>query len=88
MPIALSADVQVYVSLFGTGIRGAGDASNVTCTIHGVSVQVLFAGAQGGFLGLDQVNVPLPLSLKGSGQSEVILTAGGRISNTVLLNIQ
>jgi uncharacterized protein (TIGR03437 family) len=88
VPIALSADAQVYVSLYGTGIRGAGGASKVACTVHGVSVPVQYAGPQLVFLGLDQVNVALPLSLKGSGQSEVILTAGGHTSNTVLLNIQ
>lgn len=88
VPIALSADAQVYVSLYGTGIRGAGGASKVTCTVHGVGVPVQYAGPQRVFLGLDQVNVALPLSLKGSGQSEVILTAGGHASNTVLLNIQ
>ena len=88
VPIALSADAQVYVSLYGTGIRGAGGASKVTCTVHRVSVPVQYAGPQPVFLGLDQVNVALPLSFKGSGQSEVILTAGGHTSNTVLLNIQ
>jgi uncharacterized protein (TIGR03437 family) len=88
VPIALSIDVQVYVSLFATGIRGAGGASNVICTIHGVSVPVQYAGPQPVFLGLDQVNVTLPLSLKGSGQSEVILMVGSHTSNTVLLNIQ
>jgi uncharacterized protein (TIGR03437 family) len=40
------------------------------------------------FLGLDQVNIGLPLSLMGSGQSQVTLTAAGLTSNTVLLDIQ
>ena len=88
VPIVLSANAQVIVSFFGTGIRGAGGASSVSCTIHGVSVPVQFAGPQPAFLGLDQINVALPLSLKGSGQSEVIVTAEGHASNTVLINIQ
>jgi uncharacterized protein (TIGR03437 family) len=87
VPIVLSANAQVVVSLFGTGIRGAG-ASSVSCTIHGVNVPVEYAGPQPAFLGLDQINVALPLSLKGSGQSEVIVTAAGHTSNTVLINIQ
>ena len=86
--IVLSANAQVVVSFFGTGIRGAGGASSVSCSIHGVSVPVQFAGPQPAFLGLDQINVALPLSLKGSGQSEVIVTAEGHASNTVLINIQ
>ena len=88
VPIVLSANAQVIVSFFGTGIRGAGGASSVSCTIHGVSVPVQFAGPQPAFLGLDQINVALPLSLKGSGQSEVIVTAEGHASNTVLINIK
>jgi uncharacterized protein (TIGR03437 family) len=87
VPIVLSANAQVVVSLFGTGIRGAG-ASSVSCTIHGVNVPVEYAGPQPAFLGLDQINVALPLSLKGSGQSEVIVTADGHTSNAVLINIQ
>ena len=87
VPIVLSANAQVVVSLFGTGIRGAG-ASSVSCTIHGVNVPVEYAGPQPAFLGLDQINVALPLSLKGSGQSEVIVTADGHTSNTVQINIQ
>jgi uncharacterized protein (TIGR03437 family) len=61
VPIVLSANAQVVVSFFGTGIRGAGGASSVSCTIHGVSVPVQFAGPQPAFLGLDQINVALPL---------------------------
>lgn len=87
VPIVLSPDAQLVVSFFGTGIRGAG-ASNVSCSIHGVNVPVQYAGPQPAFVGLDQINVALPLSLKGSGQSEVIVTAEGHASNTVLINIQ
>jgi uncharacterized protein (TIGR03437 family) len=87
VPIVLSPDAQVVVSFFGTGIRGAG-ASNISCSIHGVNVPVQYAGPQPAFVGLDQINVALPLSLKGSGQSEVIVTANGHASNTVLINIQ
>jgi uncharacterized protein (TIGR03437 family) len=86
VPIVLSTNAQVVVSLFGTGIRGAG--SSVSCSIHGTSVPVQYAGAQGPFLGLDQINVALPFALKGSGQSEVVVTAGGHTSNIVLINIQ
>jgi uncharacterized protein (TIGR03437 family) len=88
VPIVLSADSKVVVSFFGTGIRGAGGASAVSCSIHGVDVPVEFAGPQPEFLGLDQINVTLPLSLKGSGQSNVIITAEGHASNTVMINIQ
>jgi len=87
VPIVLSANAKTIVSLFGTGIRGAGPSS-VSCTVHGTSVPVEYAGPQGPFLGLDQINIDLPLALKGSGQSEVVLTAAGHKANTVLIDIQ
>ena len=87
VPIVLSANAKTIVSLFGTGIRGAG-LSGVSCTVHGTSVPVEYAGPQGPFLGLDQINIDLPLALKGSGQSEVVVTAAGHKANTVLIDIQ
>jgi uncharacterized protein (TIGR03437 family) len=59
MTIDLGPDAQVILELFGTGIRGRSSLADVTATIGGVSMQVLFAGPQGQFPGLDQVNVAL-----------------------------
>jgi uncharacterized protein (TIGR03437 family) len=79
-PIDLSAG-QVYLELFGTGIR---NAKTVTATVGGQAVPVLFSGAQGVFLGLDQVNIgPIPVSFKGSGQVNIALKADGQATNTV-----
>jgi len=84
---------QAVLELFGTGIRGAGGASNVTVTVGNTQATVQYAGAQGGgsvgsFYGLDQVNVLLPRSLVGSGTVNVVLTAGGQTANTVTVDIQ
>jgi uncharacterized protein (TIGR03437 family) len=77
---------QVYLLLFGTGLRGATDPA---VTIGGVSVPVLYAGAQGQFDGEDQVNVgPLPRSLADHGNVALIFTAGGKTGNTVNVTIQ
>ena len=86
-PIALSADSTVYVSLYGTGIRGPGGALQSTCTVHGVTVPVLYAGPQLQYDGLDQVNISLPGSLAGSGESDVVLTVNGQTANAVTINI-
>lgn len=75
----------VYLSLFGTGIRGAGDA--VTVSIQGVNAPVAYAGPQGGFAGLDQVNVVVPQTLAGSGTVSVAVTGGGVVSNQVTVTI-
>jgi uncharacterized protein (TIGR03437 family) len=57
-------------------------------TIGGTSVQVEFAGPQPTYPGLDQVNVVLPLTLRGAGESNVVLTVDGQISNTVTINVK
>src|SRR5260370_597571 len=88
VPIDVGLDTPVYLTLYGTGIRARGSLSNVKVTIHGISVPVLYAGAQPTFTGLDQVNVALTLNLRGSGESDVALTMDGQTSNTVTVNIQ
>jgi uncharacterized protein (TIGR03437 family) len=85
LPINLSAG-QVYLELYGTGIR---NAKNVTVTVGSQSVPVLSSGAQGSYLGLDQVNIgPLPKSLAGSGQTNIVLKADGQAANTVNVTFQ
>ena len=76
----------LYLLLYGTGLRGAG---TTTASVGGVSVPVIFAGAQGQFAGEDQVNIgPLPRSLAGSGNVQVILTSDGITANTVNITIK
>jgi uncharacterized protein (TIGR03437 family) len=88
VPIVLGADTPIYVSFYGTGIRGRSSLSNVHLTIGGTDVPVQFAGAQTTYPGLDQVNVQLPLSLRGAGESNVVLTVDGQVSNTVTIRVQ
>ena len=86
---------QVYVLLFGVGIRNApntdgnpgnGSAENVMVTVGGMNVPVLYAGSQGGFIGLDQINIgPMPRSLIGRGVVNVVVTVNGIITNTTQL---
>jgi uncharacterized protein (TIGR03437 family) len=93
-PISLGTSTdQAVLVLFGTGIRGAGGATNVTVTVGSALGTVMYAGAQAGgspnsYYGLDQVNVLLPRSLVGSGTVNVVLTAGGQTANTVTVDIQ
>jgi uncharacterized protein (TIGR03437 family) len=58
IPLSTAGDRPIYLSLYGTGFRGA-NLSNVTCSISGVPVPVTYAGPQG-TPGLDQINVRLP----------------------------
>ncbi len=88
VPVNLGVDTPVYVSFYGTGIRNRSGLAKVSMTIDRVSVPVSYAGPAPGFVGLDQVNVGLPLALRGSGQANVVLTVDGRTSNTVQISIQ
>jgi len=88
VPINLGVDTPIYVTFYGTGIRNRSSLANVTVTINGTSVPVTFAGPSPNYTGLDQVNAQLVLSLRGSGQSNVVLTVDGQTSNTVTIDIQ
>lgn len=76
---------ETVLELFGTGIQGRSSLAAVTCTIGGTSVQVLYAGSQNTYPGLDQVNVVLPASLANQGQLSVVLTVQGQTANTVVI---
>ena len=88
VPIDVSSPGAVYVSLYGTGIRHRSSLAKVTCTVGGVTVPVLYAGAQSTFAGLDQVNIQLIPSLKGMGAAPVIVTVDGQATNTVQIDIR
>jgi uncharacterized protein (TIGR03437 family) len=85
-PLSLGSPTDtVYVSLYGTGIRGAG---TVQVYVAGQSAPLQSASAQSQYQGLDQVNVTLPRSLAGMGEVSVYLVADGKVSNMTTLNIQ
>jgi uncharacterized protein (TIGR03437 family) len=89
VPIDLGpATDQVYLLLFGSGIRGRSALSQAALTIGGVASEILYTGAQGQFVGLDQVNVRLPRSLAGRGELDISLTVDGRPANTVTVRIR
>jgi|GEM_PF-1966369 len=79
---------QVFLILFGTGLRFRSNLAAVSARVGGADAQVLFAGAQGGFAGLDQVNLLIPRSLVGRGEVDVALTVDGKVANTVKVNIK
>ena len=98
-PYSLSVNGQSnYLSFFGTGFRGAaamnpddenGVAESVTATIGGVPARVLYAGAQGFFVGVDQINIELPRELSnrmnpGVNQLEVVISLNGIEANRVI----
>ena len=80
---------QVFLIGFGTGLRGRSSLAAVSARLGGLSVEVLFVGAQGGFVGLDQLNLgPLPRNLAGRGNVDFVLMVDGKNANTTQLNIK
>lgn len=73
-----------YLVLFGTGLRRAATGT-VKITIGGVTAPVLYAGAQPGFAGLDQINTQIPTGL--AGLADLILTVNGKPANVVRINV-
>jgi uncharacterized protein (TIGR03437 family) len=89
IPIDLGPEgEQVFVLLFGTGLRFNGGLPFVSVSIGGASSEVLYAGPQGDFVGLDQSNVRIPRSLIGRGEVDLVMTVNGKVANTVRINIK
>jgi uncharacterized protein (TIGR03437 family) len=57
--------------------------TSVRARIDGVETAVEYAGAQGQYAGLDQVNVRLPRSLSGRGEVTVELLVDDKPANPV-----
>ena len=86
LPINVSPPAQVVLALFGTGISGVSSLANVRVSIGGLSLPAAYAGPQGD-AGLDQVNVQIPASLAGSGNTAISVSVDGVVSNTAHITI-
>jgi phospholipase C len=78
-----NAGDQLYLVLFGSGIRYRSSLANTSIQIGHASPAVTYAGAQGSFAGLDQVVAQLPATLAGAGPVSIVLTVDGAYSNSV-----
>src|SRR5262245_32853593 len=83
---------QVYLLLFGTGIRNRSSLSSVKALFafggSGIAGEVSYAGAQGEFTGLDQINVLVPRSLAGRGEVDILLSVDSQPSNSAHISIK
>jgi uncharacterized protein (TIGR03437 family) len=88
-PIDLGSEQdQLFLVLYGTGIRGLSSQSSATVTVRGVPLSVLYAGPSPDFFGLDQVNVgPIPRTI-GSGPAEIRFQADNRTANLLSVTIR
>ena len=74
---------KVYLIIFGTGFRNRSSLSGITCDIGAIGTTVEYAGMQGYYVGLDQINILLPLSLAGKGEVNIVLRVEGISANIV-----
>jgi uncharacterized protein (TIGR03437 family) len=89
LPIDLgSGSDQVYLTLYGTGIRQRESDESVVVRMGAAVLPVLFAGPQPQYPGLDQVNFRLPRDLAGSGVLPVSVLVDNILTNRVLVQIR
>ena len=89
IPIDLGPETdQVYLTLYGTGLRLRSGLETVHVFVGSVLVPVSYAGPSGIFDDLDLVNVQLPQSLRGAGSADIFLQVSGATANTVHIVIQ
>lgn len=89
IPIDLSnSEQEVYLILFGTGIRSRTAQSAVTARVGGMNAAVSFADAHPSLIGVDQINVRLSHELANRGEVDVSINVDGMETNTVKINIK
>lgn len=86
-PIVLPDDTsEAVLTLYATGVRA--QASTALALIGDQFVDVLYAGAQSEFLGLDQINLRLPLLLRQRGTVSLVFRTREAAAQTVELNFR
>lgn len=82
------ANDQMFLILFGTGIRYRNRLGEAEVRIGGLPIKALYAGRQDNFAGLDQINIPLPKTLAGQGEVDALLKLDGKTTNTVKVSFK
>jgi uncharacterized protein (TIGR03437 family) len=90
LPISFGPSTDtLYLILYGTGVRSRSSLGATGIQVGGTNPSVFYAGAQGTYLGEDQINVgPLSRGLAGAGTVNVTLTVDGQSTNTGTLAFQ
>ena len=88
IPIDFGSGDELYLVLYGTGIRSHNGLNNVRATVGGVECEVVYASGHCCYVGVDQINIRLPNSLAGRGDVGVVLTVDGVAANTVNVNFK
>ncbi len=82
----LPNDSRLFLILYLCGVKRAA-ANSVQINISGTQITPDYVGEAPGLTGLDQINLELPRSLSGRGQTSLTVSVGGAInSNSVRLD--
>ena len=89
LPLDLGSPSEpLYLVLYGTGFRNRSSLDRVRVSLRGLDIPVLYAGPQGQFPGLDQINIgPLPPGLRGAGQLAFQVEVDAELSNRVTIDV-
>jgi uncharacterized protein (TIGR03437 family) len=91
-PLSRGQVLIVYATGLGAVTAGNGGLSTVdsavTAVVNGIELQVAYAGLAPGFIGLYQVNVPVPASTPPGLGLSLTLKQGGQSSNSVNIALQ
>jgi uncharacterized protein (TIGR03437 family) len=90
VPISLGVDVAAFVTVNATDLRGRSSDAAVQLTIGEQKVAIQSINAlddSGPSAGVDQLFFPVPLTLRGSGEVDMVVTVDGTTSNTARINI-
>ena len=88
-PIDLGADSeQVFLTLYGTGWRFNQGIQIAKAQIDGVDAEVVYAGKQPNFVGVDQFNLKVPRSLAGRGEVKILLSVNQKRMNPVYVRFK
>lgn len=92
VPLSLSLGPegeQLYLILFGTGVRNFSSLANAQARIGGVITEVAYIGPVEGLIGLDQINLgPLPRNLAGRGEVSIAVQVDGQTANVVTVSLR
>jgi penicillin amidase len=87
-PVAIDPEAErCYLVLYGHGLGKRAAAGVVKVYVDDTVLEPLYAGPQGTYPGLDQVNAFLPRSLAGRGEVDVWAGVEGRMSNRVRIRL-
>ena len=85
VPIDLGAETdQVFLVLFGSGLRNRSSLASVVTRVGGEFVPATFAGPLSSAVGVEQINLgPLPRKLAGRSLVDVVMIVDGKPANIV-----